>query len=166
MAQPVTCEFVIDNNLGGDLTGDMFGPVTGRLHKNTNAPVNPGVVDPLFVRVKWMVNGVNAPNMMRGRLLFSMAHSASAAQTAASPFRSNGKQQCYIEDDQNVIPGVPPTPANPAGVPESYRWGPFNIDPAAQRGKYELTFVVEDITIGSPSNGTQWSEDPEFDVES
>ena len=93
-------------------------------------------------------------------------HSASAAQTAASPFRSNGKQQCYIEDDQNVIPGVPPTPANPAGVPESYRWGPFNIDPAAQRGKYELTFVVEDITIGSPSNGTQWSEDPEFDVES
>jgi hypothetical protein len=152
MAQPLTCEFEIDNDLGGDLKGTMFGPVTGRLHKNGAVA---GGVDPLFVRVSWTVNGVAAPNTLKGRLMFSMAPSAAANQTAASPLKNSGKQLCFVEQDKNVIPGVPPT----------YRWGPFNIDQTAQLGKYELTFVVEDITTGSPSMGTQWSEDPEFDVD-
>lgn len=137
----INCVFDIISADGGDLKGDMFGPTTGRLRRG----------DSLVVKVNWKA-AAQAPNNLLGRLMISASPTASSSQVFASPFlQPNNRQLCFSQ----------PIPANLNGG--SYTFAPLTV--AADRpdtvlGKYELTFVAED-----PSAQTQWSEDPEFDVE-
>jgi hypothetical protein len=148
-----TCEFAITDLAGGDLKGPGFGPTTGKVRKNQNDM--PPVADPMFVKVTWDETVLGpGPATLTGRFMFSMSPTASVAQKSASPFLTQGpgapKQICYMEED---------APKVGTAAASFYRWGPFKIDKHAEIGKYELTVVLDD------GAGTNWSEDPEFDVE-
>lgn len=137
-----TCVFEIPSTDGGDLRGAMFGPTTGKVNRG----------DDLQVVVNWLA-ATPPPNVLLGRFMFSMAPTAASTQVFATPFLNGAnKQLCFSQPQpaQNIggsftFPGFPVLANRPNNV----------------LGKYELTFVVED-----PASQTQWSEDPEFDVES
>jgi hypothetical protein len=142
------CEFEITAAGGGDLEGNMFGKTTGRMSKRQTLED----VNALRVIVLWKAGGT-APQNLLGRFMFSAAPTASSTQIAASPFKDDrGKQLCYTEVT---------APRDINGNQISDTFDDFPVDRDAEEGKYELTFVAQDT-----STGTQWSEDPEFDIES
>ena len=142
------CVFEINAADGGDLAGNMFGKTTGRLSKRQTLEA----INALRVTVLWKADG-EAPQELLGRFMFSAAPTAASTQIAASPFKDDqGKQLCYREDTAG---------RDINGNQISYTFSDFRVDRDAEEGKYELTFVAQD-----PSSGTQWSEDPEFDIES
>jgi len=160
MAQ-VDCIFDITVPTGGDLKGSMFGPVngspnrTGKMDKH-NGNGNPP--DHLVITVRWLA-GAPVPQDLTGHVVFSQAPTAAASQFSASPFKKNsGGQICHESKSDHVRSTTPP----------SFQFGPYNLKKQGQpneseEGKYELTFVVEDVS-GGAGNEIQWSEDPEFDV--
>ena len=151
----VTCTFQVDNAMGGDLSGPWFDNGSAGT-SNTTGHMHKGNHDELFVVLQW--NAGSAPDFLTGHIVFSKAETASASQTAASPFKNRGdKQLCHKAEKVHVAGGG-------AFLP-SYKWGPFPLHDGSQLGKYELTFVAEDTTPGEDKE-IQWSEDPEFDVES
>ena len=140
------CVFEIIAAGGGDLDGDMFGKTTGRMSKRQTIED----INALRVIVLWKADGP-APQQLDGRFMFSAAPTASKKQIAASPFKEGGKQLCFkqLTADQVVN-----------GNQISYTFDDIAVDRDAEEGKYELTFVAQDRLTG-----TQWSEDPEFDIE-
>jgi hypothetical protein len=110
------------------------------------------------VLVIW--KGGGAPAGMTGRFMFSAAPTA-PDQSAASPFRNvtGNKQLCYFE--QSEVKGVSDT----ATGETRYTFTELPVDQNADEGKYELTFVAESEQPLGTLTGTQWSEDPEFDVD-
>jgi hypothetical protein len=136
----VDCKFEITTADGGDLKGKMFGPTTGRIRRG----------DSLVVIVDWLAPAA-VPNALQAHYMFSMAPSAD--QVFASPFQAANQRQLTYK---GPVPSGPPNGSTftfpGLTIP--------NTQPITVFGKYELTFVVED-----PSSQTQWSEDPEFDVD-
>jgi len=97
----------------------------------------------LSVVVQWSPQ--SPPATLKGYMIISPAANV-PNQTVPSPFvQSNGQPLCYKSwtvSRQN----------------NAYTFGGLTYA-GGKAGKYEMTFVAE-----HPTQGTQWSEDPEFDT--
>jgi hypothetical protein len=132
----VTANFTVPANTpnGGRLQGAGFGATAPRMNRG----------DVLNISVNWA--GSNTPGSLTAYLIISPVQTSN--QTAPSPFVNNGNYVCFLALSGNKA-------AN--GSQYSFSSQLLTIPSNAVAGQYELTLVVE-------NEGTQWSEDPEFDT--